>query len=276
LERTVAGKEVTIIGVQHDGENFEKHREFYAEKIAENDAVVLEAGTVDLNSQAYTPCGLQEGLYLEFSKFFGPILDIAMESKKRVFIADPSNEPMLHRGWKIEKILTSQRIAEGLIAGACLALTGGVSGSRATFYAGLALDFVSIAAIAVPGHYSHPKIPPLVKLSHHDYRDIKIAQGIGSMCEKGEEQRILAIHGEAHSRGISFYLDHPKLASLKLGAYFLLEMESKRHGTDKAREVKEIIRRFEIPDEVMRACPELYLYPDETRDFQQLPAFSTC
>lgn len=224
LERKIEKTDVTILGVQHTAEDFEKYKDFFQEQVSFHEAIILEQ-----------PAG--ENYFNDFrgSDFFDSFAEFARMQGKRVYLTDPARMP--------EFRLYERQIEKGAFA-ACL--------NSAVAFVGLNLDsdFLSIAGIIgqmlslsiISGSEEWSKIRSIngwfgaLSWGYHDYREIKLTAGIRKICKRGDEKTLLAVHGEGHSKGISFYLTYPYLARLKLLTYPSYEKRARNAGLSTTRE----------------------------------------
>lgn len=258
LERKSNGNNLTILGVNHDGETYSKFRNFYRDKISESDAVVLESGFIKLSPARMTDADLIRGL--EGKDFFAPCLEQAVEECKKVFISDPRYRD---KDWR-KSGKRANKFNYLLFTGFLSMCIGCFEDYRlAMLLGGLmappGIIFGSIGTTRI----AHP----LLRFHYHDYRDIKIAEGLSELSENLEGKNILAIHGDWHSRGISFYFDNPKLRDAKLKVYAEYEKGSREKGTDKIRKVEERTKVLEAPsDKEIEAFDECAVMPFGVKD----------
>ena len=216
LERKIEGKEVTILGVTHTKESFEKYRNFFKKLVSSSDALVLEQiAATSVHNFQHEPT------------FFGPFAELARSQGKKVYSADPT----IRSGIKYNQQMGAKAMFANIL-GLWVGLTGVRLGSKALIAVGVSAELLSFSLLFGSDKFDAFRYLHLDKdmewidalaFGYHDYRNLKIAKGIRRICQQKDEKRLLAVHGDGHSRGIDFYLAHPSLANAKSLVYWNYE-----------------------------------------------------
>jgi len=213
LKERISGTEVTIVGVEHEGRFFERYRSFFEEAVHQNDSVVLERNPL-----------------AEFSRdrFYGKIGSLAHEQRKSVYQADPLTGL---------SIIMEPAIITLLLGTAAGANFEGLGRRRITRRDFLKLAGLSAVAASVIGGTHHGTLlreflgedfseydwKDLLSYGDKDFRDIRIAEGLGRIAQEGRERNLLSLHGSGHTGGIREYLRSPALRNKKY-LYLLHEL----------------------------------------------------
>ncbi len=215
IKEKINNKDVSMVGVCHIPKFFEENKISFENFVSRHDAMVLEE----------SPENFWE------DSFFGRIADIAHTQKKRVYQVDP------------RKCLPPRTDGISAGVGASLMLYAAIKKPRVKISRREFLKKIGILGIgaslffgSLPGIVLRSKIDEESIFSYGaddfltygstDYRDIKIAEGIKKIChEVSDIEKIVAFHGDAHSKHIEAYLKNPVLRAKKL-AYLPYEVIS--------------------------------------------------
>lgn len=234
IERKINGKDVTILGVYHTEDFLFRYYSFLSSKIHSADAVVLEQV---VGAEFYQDDG-----------FFGRLG--AMAGFKPVYVVDPINPESFAAdtllGWAgillmqipfiaiPSKMLLDWRASKkrrksheskkqectrrdflkGLF-GYAVAIGAGASMLSGSHLGVAAKSLISENLLLKYG------IDDALSYGLMDFRNLIIAEGIEKLA-KIEDGKMVAIHGDAHSDPIDFYLTNP-IARKKRLAYFPYE-----------------------------------------------------
>lgn len=194
INKKIKNSKVELIGVKHDFDNFKKYETFFIEKIKSSpEGIVLEQSV---------------GWNFWESEFFGELGEIAYKNNINIYQADPTNQSTSH----LDIVLP--------FASPYLMVFGGLGGSLigANLIAGSLIGVGTNILIYVKLNKLNKiddTIRGLITYGETDWRNIKIAQGIEKIVGKENSEKLTAFHGGAHTRPISFYLDHSKIRESK-------------------------------------------------------------
>ncbi|GAG08118.1 unnamed protein product, partial [marine sediment metagenome] len=208
LEEKVNSVDVSIIGVEHTKEFFEKYKSFLEEKISQADAVILE--------------DVIGGNFWDH-EFYRKIGEIASSQQKKVYQTDtirrlPGFVDLLQEVAGVSLIVLGFSV--GLL-GFGLGSLGGTSLGVYLFlgsHDGRALRYL----IHKGSHYG---LDNLLSYGYTDYRDATIADGIDKLCHENDGiKKFVCIHGNDHSEPIKKYLKNPTLRKIKRLTYLPFDL----------------------------------------------------
>ncbi len=232
IERKINGRDITILGVHHTESFLFRYYEFLSSKIHSADAVVLEQ--------------VVGAEFFQDRGFFGRLGSMA--GFKPVYVIDPVNpisfkiddfagpagillmlSPFIIRSTNdIKKRLTpkkSNKVAEKQGCTRrdflkCLFGYGVAVGAGASMLCGSHLGIIAKQLIS-ENLLMRYGIDDALSYGLLDFRNIIIADGIEKLT-KLEDGKMVAVHGDAHSDPIDFYLMNPTARKKRL-AYFPYE-----------------------------------------------------
>ena len=227
LNERISGKDVSILGVKHTLEFYDRYKDFFKDFTSKYDAFVFE--------QPY-----KGDFWL--SPFFEEIGNLISGTGKRIYQADPINQN------------TNDFDIDSFYGGIFLMLEGLVGPnlrnyvrkrinpnfkekktSRRNFLkraacagAGASLAFGSFPGFLARSLYGDNLygygVDDILTYGETDYRNIKIAEGIEKICMNINDIKNLGvIHGATHTEPIAEYLNNEALRLKKL-AYFPYEI----------------------------------------------------
>lgn len=179
IKKEIDGTSVELIGVGHTKKLYDKWRDFYEEKIGENDFIFLEKPG--------------NAKFFQDKDFFWPLGEFALKNGKGVCIADPVNEATLKFQERLDRIpiLNIYSDLEGLI----------------DLFSHITKKDINLNKIR---KYLY---------NLNDWRNLEIAQGIRTIITDKFPEGIVSFQGDFHNEGISFYLDNPEIIMKKHKMY---------------------------------------------------------
>ncbi|MDH5639197.1 MAG: hypothetical protein OEZ04_11980 [Nitrospinota bacterium] len=209
-ELIIRGKRMTLVGILHTKEEFERNKESFEFLMKPYSAVMLE----------------QPLWYKDFSydtSSFGQLAGLALKMNKRVYIADPFDPKvlaadmafgvlglgMLVKSFKDLAKATILRDKHVMNRGGFLARFAAL-GIGAPLFLGSLMGMDLRAAVDMRTSLTWG-LDDKYSWGSKDWRDLWIAIGIGKVLENVDDvYSMIAFHGVGHQRGIQHYLDQPQ------------------------------------------------------------------
>ncbi|OGM03301.1 hypothetical protein A3K72_03480 [Candidatus Woesearchaeota archaeon RBG_13_36_6] len=205
IRETINGKDVSITGVVHSKEFFERYKPFFEEIIFQHDIIILE--------------GVWGTEFWGDYDFYRLIGTIAYSKNKRIYQVDPVNLPVslidyaqCFIGLRLI-LLGLPKTRSEISRKEFLKLLGGL----AIKGFGTSLVFGSLPGIWLRGLMSKEilieyGVDDLLTYGKTDFKNLMVAHGIDRICyEIDEFTSLVSLHGYTHYETVDAYLRNPVL-----------------------------------------------------------------